>query len=71
MEYRIFEHTINIENENVETYGIMLFANDYEVLRIYDVSTDYDMISAFVSKINSIKLDPFRLGEEIEKFLND
>lgn len=49
----------------------MLFANDCEVLRIYDVSTDYDMISAFVSKINSIKLDPFRLGEEIEKFLND
>ena len=71
MQYEIFKHVIIIENDEVETYGIVLFTNGSETLRIYDVSTDYDSVSEFVSSINASHLDPFHLGEALEKYLNE
>lgn len=71
MHYETFKHEIDIENDRVETYGIVLYTNGSETLRIYDVSTDYNSISELVSSINASHLDPFRLGEELEKYLNE
>lgn len=70
MQYQVFNHTIVLENENIKTYGIVLYVNDCEVLRIYDVSTDYQAIIKFVDSINEKHLDPFKLGESLEKFIN-
>ena len=71
MEYKIFEHLSTIENEKIKTYGIALFANDNEVLRVNDVSTDYNALSKFVNSINEVHVNPFHLGEHIERFIND
>lgn len=71
MQYEIFKHEINIESDTVETYGIVLYTNGDEALRIYDVSTDYNSISEFVNSINASHLDPFRLGEALEKYINE
>ena len=70
MQYQVFNHTIVIENENIKTYGIVLYVNNCEVLRIYDVSTDYQAIIKFVDSINEKHLDPFKLGESLEEFIN-
>ncbi len=70
MQYQVFDHTINIENENIKTYGIVLCVNKCEVLRVYDVSTDYQAISDFVALINEKHLNPFKLGESLEEFIN-
>ena len=71
MQYQVFDHIINVENENIKTYGIVLYVDNREVLRVYDVSTDCQAISDFVSLINKNHLDPFRLGELLEKFINE
>ena len=71
MEYKSFKHTINIENNDVETYGIILYVNDIEAVRVYDVSTDYASISEFVYKINASHLDPVELGQALEKYFNE
>lgn len=70
MQYQVFNHTIVLENENIKTYGIVLYVNNCEVLRIYDVSTDYQAIIKFVDSINEKHLDPFKLGESLEEFIN-
>lgn len=70
MQYQVFNHTIVIENENIKTYGIVLYVNNCEVLRIYDVSTDYQAIIEFIDSINEKHLDPFKLGESLEDFIN-
>ena len=70
MQYQVFNHTIIIENENIRTYGIVLYVNNCEVLRIYDVSTDYQAIIEFIDSINEKHLDPFKLGESLEDFIN-
>lgn len=70
MQYQVFNHTIVLENENIKTYGIVLYVNNCEVLRIYDVSTDYQAIIRFVDSINEKHLDPFKLGESLEEFIN-
>lgn len=70
MQYQVFDHIINLENENIKTYGIVLYVNNFEVLRVYDVSTDYQAISDFVDSINKKHLDPFKLGESLEEFIN-
>mgnify|MGYP003292279998 CR=1 FL=1 len=70
MQYQVFDHIINLENENIKTYGIVLYVNNFEVLRVYDVSTDYQAISDFVDLINKKHLDPFKLGESLEEFIN-
>lgn len=70
MQYHVFDHIINLENENIKTYGIVLYVNNREVLRVYDVSTDCQAISDFVDSINEKHLDPFKLGEWLEVFIN-
>ena len=70
MQYQVFNHTIVLENENIKTYGIVLYVNNCEVLRIYDISTDYQAIIKFVDSINEKHLDPFKLGESLEEFIN-
>ncbi len=70
MQYQVFDHIINFENENIKTYGIVLYVNNFEVLRVYDVSTDCQAISDFVDSINKQHLDPFKLGESLEEFIN-
>ena len=70
MQYQVFNHTIVLENENIKTYGIVLYVNNCEVLRIYDVSTDYQAIIKLVDSINEKHLDPFKLGESLEEFIN-
>lgn len=69
--YEIFKHRISIENEEFETYGIVLYSMGNEVLRVFDVSTDYSSLSKFVESINETRLDPFCLGKTLEKYLND
>ncbi len=71
MEYQLFKHVTKIEETEVDTYGIVLFTNETETLRMYDVSTDYNSISNFVESINASHLDPFQLGQALEKYLNE
>lgn len=70
MQYQVFDHIINLENENIKTYGIVFYVDNREALRVYDVSTDYQAISEFVDSINEKHLDPFKLGELLEEFIN-
>lgn len=71
MNYEIFKHEIVVENNKVETCGIVLYTNGSETLRIYDVSTDYSSLSKLVNSINASHLDPFHLGEVLEKYINE
>ena len=71
MTYKTFKHVIKVEGSLIDTYGIVLFINETEVLRMYDVSTDYNSISEFVNSINASHLDPFNLGQALEKYLNE
>ena len=71
MKYQLFKHVTKIEETEVDTYGIVLFTNGTETLRMYDVSTDYNSISNFVESINASHLDPFQLGQALEKYLNE
>ncbi len=70
MEYKVYEHLLKIENESIKSYGIVLFVNGSEVLRVRDVSTDYEEILDFVRELNEMHLDPFCLGNYIENFIN-
>lgn len=71
MYYEIFKHLVNIEENQIETYGIVLYTNGSETLRIYDVSTDYNSLLEFVNSTNAKHLDPFELGTELEKYINE
>ena len=71
MEYKIYEHLSTVEDEKIKTYGIALVANDNEVLRVNDVSTDYNAVSEFVNSLNEIRINPFHLGEHVEMFINN
>ncbi|MBR5201680.1 MAG: hypothetical protein IKW45_00285 [Clostridia bacterium] len=71
MVYQLFKHVAKIEEIEIDTYGIVLFMNGTEILRMYDVSTDYNSISNFVKMINASHLDPFQLGQALEKYLNE
>lgn len=70
MQYHVFDHILNIENETINTYGIVLYVKGCEALRVYDVSTNYQAVSDFVDTINKNHLDPFKLGESLEAFIN-
>ncbi len=70
MEYKVFAHLIKLEQESIKTYGIVLFVNGSEVLRVKDVSTDYNALIKFVDSLNKRRIDPFCLGEHIEFFIN-
>ena len=70
MEYKVHEELSTIEDETIKTYGVALFTNDNEVLRISDVSTDFNALSKFVNSLNEIQVNPFHLGEHIEMFIN-
>lgn len=71
MIYQVFKHVTRIEGEEIDTYGIVLFTNNNETLRMYDVSTDYNSITKFVESINASHLDPFKLGQALEKYFNE
>mgnify|MGYP003293736842 CR=1 FL=1 len=71
MIYQVFKHVTRVEEKDIDTYGIVLFTNGAETLRMYDVSTDYNSITKFVESINASHLDPFRLGQALEKYLNE
>lgn len=71
MRYQSFKHIVNIENDEIETYGIVLYVNESEAVRIYDVSTDYNSVSNFIDKINASHLDPSELGQALEKYFNE
>ena len=70
MKYEVFEHDINVDGENVKTYGIVFSSDNVEVVKVCDVSTDFESLSMFVDDMNEKHLDPFKLGEEIEKYMS-
>ncbi len=71
MRYEVFEHSANIDGEEVNTYGIVCRVNNSEAIRLYDVSTDIKSVSDFVESINASYLDPLKLGQALEKYFNE
>lgn len=71
MRYEVFEHSTNIDGEEVTTYGIVCCVDNAEAIRVYDVSTDLKSVSEFVESINASHLDPLSLGQALEKYFNE
>ncbi len=70
MQYQIFEHIIDVENESIKTYGIVLYVDGCEAMRIHDVTTDYNAICELVVMLNEKRVDPFDLAKLVENFIN-
>ncbi len=70
MKYEYFKHSINIEEKLLDAYGIILFVNGNEVVRLYDISTDINVIEDLVNSLNNTKPNPFKLGELLEQYMD-
>lgn len=70
MKYEYFKHSITVGGEIAEAYGIIIFSNGTEVAKIYDISTDVNKIKVLAEQLNEQKLNPFKLGEFLEEYIN-
>lgn len=53
MKYSVFYHEVTSEFENFVSAGITVTdANGKEIRRIFDVSTDFDALEEFVTRLN-------------------
>lgn len=53
------------------SYGITLFSEDKELMRIEDITDSFEAITEMVSEFNKEELDPIHFEEVIEYFLAD
>ena len=61
-----------IKSEDLGTYisyGISVRAVEDEIIRVSDVSTEYDTVARLAQRCTENELDPIHLGEVIEDFL--
>ncbi|MBO5944660.1 MAG: hypothetical protein J6Q50_05140 [Clostridia bacterium] len=71
MRYEIFGHSVNIDGEEITTYGIVCYVDNTEAVRVYDVSTDFNSLSKLIESANASHLDPLKLGQTLEKYFNE
>ena len=55
MYYKIFKHSIKIEDINTESYGIIVCENRKVIRTLFDVSTDYEALVLLVNSLNENK----------------
>lgn len=68
MNYEIFKHKIKIDDEAYDSFGIVLYQNGTEVVRVYDVSTDYDSVTRLVGSLNDGSARPDDLPQILRSY---
>ena len=71
MSYKIFKHKVKIEDLEIQTYGIKVYEQKRLVRTLFDVSTDCNALSEFVSYLNKHRINSIHLDAMIEDYYLD
>lgn len=68
MTYRIFAHTVDIQDKTVNTYGISVIFDGKEQKRLFDVSTDLTALKRLVLRLNEGNVELVHLNDILDDF---
>ena len=68
MTYRIFAHTVDIQEKRVDTYGISVISDGKEQKRLFDVSTDLTSLEKLVARLNEGDIELVHLSDILDDF---
>ncbi len=71
MKYVVVSHHINIENERVKTYAIIVLKRFIPIKIMRDVSTDGQALQKLVKRLNKGKVELVHLEGILEDYYND
>ncbi len=70
MIYDIFKHIIEIEEKQIETYGIVVRNSGKTERTVFDVSENYDAVLSLVNRLNADKVELIHLDSVLEDFFD-
>ncbi len=70
MIYDIFKHVIEIEEKQIETYGIVVRNGDKTERTVFDVSESHDAVLSLVNRLNAGKVELVHLDSVLEDFFD-
>lgn len=68
MTYRIFAHTVDIQENTVNTYGISVISDGKEQKKMFDVATDLMALKKLVARLNSEEVELVHLNDILDDF---
>lgn len=68
MIYRVFSHTVDIDNKAVKTYGISVISGGREQKILFDVSTDLSAVEGLVARLNEGEVELVHLNDILDDF---